>query len=96
MNSSATQPLPICTKTSCKKEEPKMERERINLEGTLPVHKPMLRKEVMQFYGIQSYTTLAKILKPIHEQIGNKQRRLFFSPQLRIIREFMDGVPVEY
>lgn len=70
--------------------------EKINIVGTLPVNRPMNRKEIMDFYGIQSYTTLSKILKPICSQIGNKQRRLFFSPELRIIRKFMDGVPVEY
>lgn len=90
-DSAATQSL--CTKPTCKKEN--QNDTKINLQGTLPIDKPMNRKEIMDFYGIQSYTTLTKIFKPICEKI-DKKRRLFFSPQLRIIRHFMDGVPVEY
>ena len=95
MANSATVNSPICTKPICKKDASK-DKERINTEGTLPVNKPMLRKEIMDFYGIESYKTLKKMLLPIAKKIDDKNRRLFFSPQLRIIREFLDGVPVEY
>lgn len=88
MDSSAcASATPICTKTT---------QQKINLEGTLPVCKPMMRKELMLFYGINSYTTFKKLLRPIQEQIEVGKGRFFFPPQLRIIREFLDGVPVEY
>lgn len=95
MNNSATANLLICTKPICKKETSR-DKEKINIEGALPVTKPMLRKEIMDFYGIESYKTLKKMLLPIAQRIDDKNRRLFFSPQLRIIREFLDGVPYEY
>ena len=89
MNSSACASAnPICTKTHTQAQK-------INLEGTLPICKPLNRKEVMIFYGINSYTTFKKLIRPIEDKIQNKGR-FFFPPQLRIIREFFDGVPVDY
>jgi hypothetical protein len=81
--------IPTCLQTNSQTQK-------INLQGTLPVHKPMNKKEVMLHYGIESYTTLKKWLLPIEDKIAGKNRRMFCTPQLKIIREHLDGVPVEY
>ncbi len=89
MNSTAcASATPICTNSQTQA--------RINLQGTLPVCKPLNRKEVMLHYGIESYATLKKWLFPIKDKIEGKNRRLFCIPELKIIREHLDGVPVEY
>ncbi len=89
MDSSACASAIPCTKTHTQAQK-------INLQGTLPVCKPLNRKEVMLHYGIESYATLKKWLLPIKDKIEGKNRRMFCIPELKIIREHLDGVPVEY
>ncbi len=65
----------------------------ITTEGSLPVHKPMTKGEIKAFYSI-SYVTLKKWLRPILDKIDYTHKRVFLTKDLRIIRELMDGIPV--
>lgn len=65
----------------------------ITVEGTLPVHRPMSKGQIKDFYAV-CYKTLKRWLEPIHDKIEYSKKRIFLSKDLRIIRELIDGIPV--
>ena len=88
MNSDAAA-QPIATHTCPYKTK------KINLEGTLPINRPMTKGELKSFYNV-TYRTLKKWLIPILEKLDYENKTTFFSRDLRLIREHLDGVPLEY
>ncbi|WP_338765801.1 hypothetical protein WAF17_02435 [Bernardetia sp. ABR2-2B] len=91
MNSAAAANQPIASHTKC----PHKNFRRMNLEGTLPVNRPMTKGELKSFYNV-SYKTFKKWLEPILDKLDYQNKKTFFARDLRIIREHLDGVPIEY
>lgn len=89
MNSDAAA-QPIATHTC-----PYKNARKINLEGTLPVSRPMTKGDLIAFYNV-SYKTFKKWLEPVLEELQYSKKKTFFARDLRIIREHLDGVPLEY
>lgn len=90
MNSAAAANQPIASHTC-----PHKSFRKINLEGTLPVNRPMTKGDLIGFYDT-TYKTFKKWLEPILKKIDYENRKTFFSRDLRVIREHLDGVPLEY
>ena len=65
----------------------------LTVEGSLPVHRPLTKGQIKDHYEI-SYKTLKKWLEPIIEKLDYNNRRLFRAKDLRLIRELLDGVPL--
>ena len=91
MNGAAAANNPIASHTKC----PHKNFRHMNLEGTLPVNRPMTKGELKNFYNI-TYKTLKRWLKDILHKIDYDNKTTFFSRDLRVIRELLDGVPLEY
>ncbi|WP_338769874.1 hypothetical protein WAF17_10760 [Bernardetia sp. ABR2-2B] len=91
MNSAAAANTPIASHTCPHKHSFR----KINLEGTLPVNRPMTKGDLIAFYNV-SYKTFKKWLEPVLEKLDYTNKKTFFARDLRIIREHLDGVPLEY